>query len=358
MANEILKPLFKYPGGKSSEYKYLKKLFPDFKHFVEPFLGGGAIYWATKADSYLINDYSKELISIYSFAQAQDEKFLGLLKDISIIWESKVQYINFIKELIMDTEDSSIIDFKDVSNRLLSLSKYLPRKEEQLSLFLEESIARKKKSLKRVAKVENIKNWDENAHGVIGASIYTYLRSLYNKTSYDQDPQLKTVLYLFLREYSYSSMFRYNASGDFNVPFGGNSYAKKPFKNRIDQIVSQDVYDKLSKTEIRQGDFSQAFIDEKDTFMFLDPPYDSEFSTYNLHVFDYKEQIRLRDNLLKLKKTKWLMVIKSTDFIEELYDKDSWYKIHFDKSYSVNFKNRNMQEVKHLVITNYVIGEI
>lgn len=358
MANEILKPLFKYPGGKSSEYKYLKKLFPEFKYYVEPFLGGGAVYWATKAETYLINDFSKELISIYSYTKSQDEKFLGLLHDISVIWEVKAEYIDFIKELIMDIEDTNDINLREMSNRLLSSTEYLPRKEEQLSIFLSDSIIRKKKSLQRVAKVEDIKNWEENAHGVIGASIYTYLRSLYNQTSYDQDPQLKTVLYLFLREYSYSSMFRFNASGDFNVPFGGNSYAKKPFRNRFEQIKSQSVLEKLSHTEIMQGDFSHSLIDKEETFMFLDPPYDSEFSTYNLHVFDYLEQIRLRDSLLKLNKTKWLMVIKSTEFIEELYDKEGWYKLHFDKSYSVNFKNRNMQEVKHLVITNYVIGEI
>ncbi|CIV96620.1 Site-specific DNA methylase [Streptococcus pneumoniae] len=52
------------------------------------------------------------------------------------------------------------------------------------------------------------------------------------------------------------------------------------------------------------------------------------------------------------------MVVKSTDFIEELYEHDNWYKFRFDKSYSVNFKNRNEQNVKHLVITNYQLEEI
>lgn len=358
MKNEVLKPLFKYPGGKSSEYKHLKKLFPSFKYYVEPFLGGGAVYWATKAEKYLINDFSKELVSVYSFTKSRDEKFFNLLNDVSIIWNIKKKYISFVKEILMSENDINIIELKEMSSRILSVSKYLPKNREELTVFLEESIVRKKKSLKRVAKGEYIKNWEENAHGVIGASIYTYLRNLYNHCSYDQEPQLKTVLYLFLREYSYSSMFRYNASGSFNVPFGGNSYANKSFENRFKQIKSQPVYKKLSNTEIRQGDFSQAFVDDEETFMFLDPPYDTEFSTYNLHVFDYKEQIRLRDNLLKLKKTKWLMVIKSTEFIEELYDKNDFYKMHFDKSYSVNFKNRNMREVKHLVITNYKIGDI
>ena len=128
---------------------------------------------------------------------------------------------------------------------------------------------------------------------------------------------------------------------------------KKIFLKRYQQITSKQVVDKLKGTRILRGDFSDAMIDKKDTFMFLDPPYDSEFSTYNLHTFDAQEQVRLRDSLIKIRDTKWLMVIKSTDFIEDLYDHDGWYKFRFDKSYSVNFKNRNNKDVKHLVITNY-----
>lgn len=44
MASSKLKPLFKYPGGKSSEYQYIKEYFPTFNTYVEPFLGGGAVY--------------------------------------------------------------------------------------------------------------------------------------------------------------------------------------------------------------------------------------------------------------------------------------------------------------------------
>lgn len=47
------------------------------------------------------------------------------------------------------------------------------------------------------------------------------------------------------------------------------------------------------------------------------------------------------------------MVIKSTDFIEELYKDDRFYKLRFNKSYSVNFKNRNDRGVQHLIISNY-----
>ncbi|WP_241208430.1 hypothetical protein [Streptococcus downei] len=92
--------------------------------------------------------------------------------------------------------------------------------------------------------------------------------------------------------------------------------------------------------------------------MFLDPRMTQNLAHINLHVFDAQEQIRLRNELLQVNQTKWLMIVKSTDFIEELYEHDGWYKFRFDKSYSVNFKNRNEQDVKHLVITNYQLEDI
>lgn len=355
----ILKPLFKYPGGKSSEYKYLKKLFPKFNTYIEPFVGGGAVYWAIESDYWIINDFSRELISIYNYTQQQDISFIKYIQEIGIIWEKKQLYVNDILNfLVNETADLNNSLIQQIAKKLLSLTIYLPRDVQQLVLILESSILRKRKSLARIAKKEEIQNWEENALGVLGAALYTYFREVYNEISYDMEPQLKTALYFFLREYAYSAMFRYNADGLFNVPFGGNTYAKKSFLQKYIQTTSEPVIRKLQNTLILQGDFSKALIDKEDTFMFLDPPYDSEFSTYNLHVFDAQEQVRLRDTLLTIKKTKWLMVVKSTDFIENLYDKKGWYKTHFDKSYSVNFKNRNDKNVKHLVITNYRLEEI
>ena len=334
-----MKPLFKYPGGKGSEYKYLRKLFPEFDTYVEPFLGGGAVYWATEADNWIINDYSQELISIYRYTQTQDELFLTYLEEIGRVWKNKDNYVDVVMELLLDRAEPNVGLLTDISGILLDSTNEIPKYYQMLEEYLRDSLTRKRKSLARISQKEEIKNWEENSLSILGAGIYTYLRTLYNQTSFEQQPQLKTVLYLFIREYAYSSMFRYNADGMFNVPFGGNSYAKKDFQQRFNQITDGEVVDKLRNTTILQGDFS-------------------EFSTYNLHVFDAQEQIRLRNKLLQVKQTKWLMVVKSTDFIEELYEHDNWYKFRFDKSYSVNFKNRNEQNVKHLVITNYQLEEI
>ena len=71
------------------------------------------------------------------------------------------------------------------------------------------------------------------------------------------------------------------------------------------------------KTKIYNLDFEKVLnkfeLNEND-FIFLDPPYDSEFSTYDQNSFDKNEQIRLAD-FLKNTKACWMLIIKKTDFI-------------------------------------------
>ena len=93
--------------------------------------------------------------------------------------------------------------------------------------------------------------------------------------------------------------------------------------------------------------------------MFLDPPYDTEFSTYAKNVFDKNDQERLADYLKQGCECYFMLIIKNTEFILDLYknqvDKNGReIKIQkFDKKYFVSFQNRNNKEAEHLIITNY-----
>ena len=90
----------------------------------------------------------------------------------------------------------------------------------------------------------------------------------------------------------------------------------------------------------------------KDDFIFLDPPYDTEFSTYAQNEFDKEDQIRLA-NYMKNTKAKFMLIIKNTDFIYNLYNIEKFKIRSFDKKYMVSFQNRNDKNVEHLIITNY-----
>ena len=180
-----------------------------------------------------------------------------------------------------------------------------------------------------------------------------YIRHLLNiKSKFSFGRQ--AAVFFFVREYCYSSMFRYNAKGEFNVPYGGISYNRKDFQKKIDYILSPCIRNKLSNTQIFNLDFEEFLLKmnlAEDDFIFLDPPYDSDFSTYAGNTFGQKEQIRLCE-YLKHTKAKIHLVIKNTEFIYSLY-KDDFNIKSFNKKYTVSFMNRNEKDVKHLVITNY-----
>ena len=72
-----------------------------------------------------------------------------------------------------------------------------------------------------------------------------------------------------------------------------------------------------------------------------------------INEFNRDDQKRLAIYLTKKTKAKWMLVIKSTDFIKSLYSCDSLTIEEVDKKYNVSFMDRNNKDVIHLIIRNY-----
>ena len=196
----------------------------------------------------------------------------------------------------------------------------------------------------------------DSFHCALKGSYYMYIRNLYNKSK--DINAYHTSLFFFIRNLSYSGMFRYNKDGGFNVPYGGIGYNRKNLAKKVDYLKTNELIEHLNKTVIDNLDFEDFFKKnkpKKDDFIFLDPPYDSEFSTYAQNEFTRNDQQRLANYLINDCKANWMMVIKNTDFIHDLYNKKGIYMTSFDKKYLVSFQNRNNKDVEHLLITNYKI---
>mgnify|MGYP003309803732 FL=1 len=187
--------------------------------------------------------------------------------------------------------------------------------------------------------------------------LYMYFRSVYNdillKRRKTPSQEYNIANFYFIREYCYGSMFRYNGKGEFNIPYGGMSYNRKSFKSKIDNIFSSETSNRFEETDIYCKDFEDFFASvqlQEDDFMFLDPPYDTDFSDYEGKDFTKNDQKRLADSLKKTK-AKFVLIIKNTDYIYSLYEND--FNIYwFDKTYTYNVRSRNERNVEHLIITN------
>lgn len=197
----------------------------------------------------------------------------------------------------------------------------------------------------------------ENIESAFKSAFYMHLRYLYNKISEHEIPlDVATAIFFFVRENAYASMFRYNRRGEFNVPYGGISYNRKDLKRKITYLQSPDVRYHLANTVIENMDF-EAFLHKhppgSHDFIFLDPPYDSEFSTYTQNEFCRQDQERLACYLLNQCKAKFMLVIKNTPMISTLYSNRGLHIRAFNKRYRVSFQDRNNREAEHLIITNF-----
>ena len=72
-----LKPMIKWSGGKSDEIKNFEKYFPEkYDTYLEPFIGGGSVYFYLNPKKSVISDVHKELIAFYKSIKN------GKMKDI------------------------------------------------------------------------------------------------------------------------------------------------------------------------------------------------------------------------------------------------------------------------------------
>lgn len=378
----------KYPGGKHSELPIIRKYMPEkINKYYEPFVGGGAVFFDIDIKKCFINDKSCDLISLYSAVKKQDETFFTMLSNIDKSWKNAENFsknnldalkriFELYKNDVITKEEVEYMAFGFVEKNQSKILKIINYNDfiEKDTLLKEtkDYLSRKLKDLKKINKKNTISEDDLSAtfEGVFKGSLYMYFRYLYNKSIHDKKIFKKgqvAALYLFIREMTYSSMFRFNANGDFNVPYGGISYNNKTFESRIALYRSENIKNKLKSATIKSldfYDFMKKYEPQKDDFVFIDPPYDSEFSAYDQSIFEQNDQKRLADYLINECEGMFMVVIKNTEFISSLYPAGKETKnggkinvIGFDKKYSVSFMNRNNKECEHLVITNYEIKE-
>ena len=258
-----IKPIVKWSGGKKDELKQILPHIPDnISTYLEPFIGGGAVYFHLNPEKSVINDVHKELVDLYQSIKD------GHSDDI----------YNFMKEH--------------------------PNEEE------------------------------------------TY----YKVRAYPHTDVLDNAKrFYYLRKTCFRGMLRYNSKGEFNIPYGR-------YKNyNFEDIKNPEYENILKRTEIFNTSFETIFNDynHNDNFMFLDSPYDSEFTDYGYCSFGKEEHKKLA-KCFKETNIRCLMIIGKTKFIENLY-KD-YIVNEYDKKYRFKLHSKrigNEINTKHLVIKNY-----
>ncbi|MTB36809.1 DNA adenine methylase [Streptococcus uberis] len=204
--------------------------------------------------------------------------------------------------------------------------------------------------------IEYLKTHQEN-----NSEEYFYkIRSLDREGNYQELSNVqKAARILYLNKTCYNGLFRVNSSGQFNAPYG--KYKNPAIVNDV-TIKAVSSYFASTNIKILAGDYKNALKGlRKGSFVYFDPPYmplstSSNFTGYTESGFDYKKQVELRDECLKLHKKgiKFLLSNSYTTEILDLYSDANIFNIKIVKAKrSINSKADKRGDISEVLIYNY-----
>ena len=118
-------------------------------------------------------------------------------------------------------------------------------------------------------------------------------------------------LFYYLNRTCFNGLCRFNKGGDFNVPFG--TYKAINYANDFSQYAAVFRQWTFSNRDVEALEF------EPGDFIYADPPYDVEFTTYSAGGFSWDDQVRTA-KLLAAHRGPVVMSNQATKRIVELYD--------------------------------------
>ncbi len=251
-----MKPLVKYRGGKSKEIPYLKKHIPKFSgRYIEPFFGGGAMFFYLEPKRAIINDINSKLMTFYKGVKSN---------------------FDFLKKELSEIEKTYRI------NR------------------------RKFEELKTQTPTERVNDDNE--------ALYYQIRDMFNDLT--DKKYSDALLYFFINKTAYSGMIRYNSKGEFNVPYGryANLNTSLVTKAHSRLLANTEIYNCDYKNIFEMAEEDDfMFLDPPYDCIFSDYG-----NAEHKDGFKEKNHTELA-NAYKQLKCKALMVIGRTPLTERLY---------------------------------------
>jgi DNA adenine methylase len=161
---------------------------------------------------------------------------------------------------------------------------------------------------------------------------------------------------IFLNKTCYNGLFRVNAQGQFNTPFG---------RYKSPKILDEDVlravsnYLNMAQVQILHQDF-QMVLEQATAgdFVYLDPPYDpvsttASFTGYGAQGFNQAEQTRLKETVDRLSQLGCQVLLSNshTPFILDLYRDYRIETIAATRQINSNAQKRG--KIAEVLVMNY-----
>ena len=192
---------------------------------------------------------------------------------------------------------------------------------------------------------------------------FLHIRKIFNEKLLDDIDRTKYLF--FLNKTCFNGLYRVNARGKFNVPFG--RYLHPTICNAETIMADSDLLNRVDIT-ILNGDFECTLdhIGDGYNFFYFDPPYrplnaTSSFNSYAKEEFNDDEQIRLRDFCAQLNKrrgVKWMLSNAdcSAKNPQDTFFEDIYSDFYIRRVFASRFINANPSKrgrLTELLICNY-----
>lgn len=195
-------------------------------------------------------------------------------------------------------------------------------------------------------------------------AFYLGAREIFNEE--DLDAIDRTKYLIFLNRTCFNGLYRVNARGKFNVPFGRNPH---PTICNTEVIMADSELLNRFDVTILNGDF-EITVDYMDregiNFLYFDPPYrplsaTSSFNSYSKEDFDDGEQLRLRDYCRMTDGQLgiyWMLSNAdcSAKNPNDRFFEDAYYEYYIDRVYAsraINADPAKRGKLTELLICNY-----
>jgi DNA adenine methylase len=155
--------------------------------------------------------------------------------------------------------------------------------------------------------------------------VYYYYRDIFNNLSLSKESADRRIemaaLFIYLNIHGFHGITRYNANGEFNVPYG---YYAKPYFPENEMHTFIDKINACDLVEFRVADFRETLaMTKRGDVIYCDPPYtplsaSANFTKYYGEDFTWYSQVELLTICKKLKAEKNITSIISNQSTTEV----------------------------------------
>ena len=297
------KPVLKWAGGKTQLLPKLNELLPTklkanaIKTYIEPFVGGGAMFF--------------NLYNMYDFTKAY---LFDTNRELAILYNVIKNDVNLL-----------INELSYISDEYLKLS--LTERDEYY-----------------YSKRNEYNNFDKNV----------------DANTYSSDFVRRAALTIFINRTCYNGLYRVNSKSKFNVPVGKYKNPRILDEDNLIAVskalqIAEIKHCDFSETLKYANKDTFIYYDPP----YRPISKTSAFNSYSAEEFNDDEQIRLKQLLDNCSKKGALQMESNSDptnYVEDMFFDDLYKDFNIHRVYATRIINSNAEkrgEIRELVITNY-----